>query len=192
MTMTEWFLTELDSEAGKSRRVLEQVPSGKREWKPHERSMALGYLSDLVANIPSWIGYAITLNELDIAPKEGPKYKPAALNTNAELVAALDRSVGSGSGCLATDDRCAPPNALASSRRRTARARAASSPRDSRCVPALGASPRSNDGLPASAWVKGAVGLRPNRRRSKLRMMLNAWTLHSFWSAGFTTSIIES
>jgi len=93
MTMTEWFLTELDSEAGKSRRVLEQVPSGKREWKPHERSMALGYLSDLVANIPSWIGYAITLNELDIAPKEGPKYKPAPLNTNAELVAALDRSV---------------------------------------------------------------------------------------------------
>ena len=93
MTMTEWFLTELDSEAGKSRRVLEQVPSGKREWKPHERSMALGYLSDLVANIPSWIGYAITLNELDIAPKEGPKYKPVPLNTSAELVAALERSV---------------------------------------------------------------------------------------------------
>ena len=93
MTMTEWFLTELDSEAAKSRRVLEQVPSGKREWKPHERSMALGYLSELVANIPSWIGYAITLNELDIAPKEGPKYKPAPLNTNAELVAALERSV---------------------------------------------------------------------------------------------------
>ena len=43
MTMTEWFLTELDSEAAKSRRVLEQVPMGKREWKPHERSMALGY-----------------------------------------------------------------------------------------------------------------------------------------------------
>ena len=93
MTMTEWFLTELDSEAAKSRRVLEQVPMGKREWKPHERSMALGYLSDLVANIPSWIGYAITLNELDIAPKEGPKYKPVPINTNAELVAALDKAV---------------------------------------------------------------------------------------------------
>ena len=93
MTMTEWFLTELDSEAAKSRRVLEQVPGGKREWKPHERSMALGYLSDLVANIPSWISYAITLNELDIAPKEGPTYKPAPLNTSAELVAALEKSV---------------------------------------------------------------------------------------------------
>jgi len=93
MTMIEWFLKELESEAAKSRRVLEQVPTGKREWKPHERSMELGYLSDLVANIPSWVGFAITMDELDVAPKEGPKYKPAPLNTSAELVAALDKAV---------------------------------------------------------------------------------------------------
>jgi uncharacterized damage-inducible protein DinB len=93
MKMTEWFLAELESEAGKSRRVLEQMPTGKREWKPHERSMELGYLSDLVANIMSWVGMAITLNELDIAPKDGPKYKPAPLNTTAEFVAALDKAV---------------------------------------------------------------------------------------------------
>ena len=93
MTMTEWFLAELESEAAKSRRVLEQVPAGKRDWKPHERSMQLGYLSELVANIPSWVGMAITLNELDIAPKDGPKHAPAPLNTAAELVAALDKAV---------------------------------------------------------------------------------------------------
>jgi hypothetical protein len=68
MRMTEWFLTELESEATKSPRVLEQVPAGKREWKPHERSMELGYFSDLVANIPSWVGMAITLDELHLAP----------------------------------------------------------------------------------------------------------------------------
>lgn len=93
MNMTEWFLAELESEAAKSRRVLEQVPANKRDWKPHDRSMALGYLSDLVANIPSWVAYAITLNELDIAPKDGPSRKPAPLNTPAELVAALDKAV---------------------------------------------------------------------------------------------------
>jgi hypothetical protein len=42
MRMTEWFLTELESERAKSRRVLEQVSAGKRDWKPHERSMELG------------------------------------------------------------------------------------------------------------------------------------------------------
>src|SRR5688572_5041802 len=93
MTMTEWFLAELESEAAKSRRVLEQVPSGKRDFKPHERSMEFGYLSELVANIHSWIGMAITMDELDIAPKDGPKYKPAPLNTSAELVAGLDKAV---------------------------------------------------------------------------------------------------
>jgi hypothetical protein len=93
MTMTEWFLTELDSEAAKSRRMLEQVPAGKRGWKPHERSMELGYLSDLVANIFSWVGMAITLDELDVAPKDGPKYLPAPLNTTAELLGALDKAV---------------------------------------------------------------------------------------------------
>jgi uncharacterized damage-inducible protein DinB len=93
MTMREWFLTELESEAAKSRRVLEHVPDGKRDWKPHEKSMPFGYLSDLVANIFSWIGFAITMDELDIAPKDGPKYKPAPLNTGAEFVAALDKAV---------------------------------------------------------------------------------------------------
>jgi uncharacterized damage-inducible protein DinB len=93
MTMSEWFMTELESEAAKSRRVLEQVPEGKREWKPHERSMAFGYLSELVANIPSWVGYAITMNELDVAPKGGSTYKPAPLNSSEELIAALDKAV---------------------------------------------------------------------------------------------------
>ena len=93
MTMTEWFLAELESEAAKSRRVLEQVPTGKRDWKPHDRSMAFGYLSDLVANIPSWVGFAITMDELDIAPKDGSSRRPVPLNTSAELVAALDKAV---------------------------------------------------------------------------------------------------
>jgi uncharacterized damage-inducible protein DinB len=94
MKMTEWFLAELESEAAKSRRVLEQMPAGERGWKPHERSMELGYLSDLVATIPSWVGMAITLDELDIAPKDGPKHAPAPLNTSAELIAALDKAAG--------------------------------------------------------------------------------------------------
>jgi uncharacterized damage-inducible protein DinB len=93
MKMTEWFLAELESEAAKSRRVLEQVPAGKRGFKPHDRSMEFGYLSELVANISSWVGMAITMDELDIAPKDGPSYKPAPLNTSAELVAALDKAV---------------------------------------------------------------------------------------------------
>jgi uncharacterized damage-inducible protein DinB len=111
MSTKEWFLTELESEAAKSRRVLEQVPAGKRDWKPHERSMALGYLSELVANIFSWVGMAISLDELDIAPKDGPKHKPAPLNTSAELIAALDKAVAQAREALqkTTDAHLATP-----------------------------------------------------------------------------------
>jgi len=111
MTMTEWFLAELESEAGKSRRVLEQVPIDKRDWKPHEKSMALGYLFDLVANIPSWVGMAITLDELDIAPKDGPKYTPASIRTTADLVAVLDKAVSQAREALqgTTDAHLATP-----------------------------------------------------------------------------------
>jgi uncharacterized damage-inducible protein DinB len=93
MNLTGWFLSELASEAAKSRRVLEQVPEGTRAWKPHDRSMELGYLADLVATIPTWVGMAITMDELDVAPKDGPQYQPPPLNTPAELVAALDKAV---------------------------------------------------------------------------------------------------
>lgn len=111
MTMTEWFLAELESEAAKSRRVLEQAPAGKRAWKPHERSMEFGYLSDLVATIPSWVGMAITLDELDVAPKDGPQHRSAPLNTSAELVAALDKAAAQAREALlkTTDAHLATP-----------------------------------------------------------------------------------
>ena len=111
MTMTEWFLAELESEAAKSRHVLEQAPTGKRDWKPHERSMQFGYLAELVANIPSWVGMAITQDELDIAPKDGPKHKPVPLNTPAELIAALDKAVAQAREALqkTTDAHLATP-----------------------------------------------------------------------------------
>lgn len=93
MNMTDWFLAELQSEAAKSRRVLEQVPDGKTDWKPHDRSMPLGYLCLIVATIPSWVAMAITRDELDIAPKDGSSMRPAPMNTSAELLAGLDDAV---------------------------------------------------------------------------------------------------
>ena len=93
MTNTEWFLDELESEAAKTRRVLAELPEGQREWKPHDRSMAFGYLTDLVTNILSWVGLAVTLDELDVAPKSGPSYRPMPVQTSAEAIAALDKAV---------------------------------------------------------------------------------------------------
>jgi hypothetical protein len=55
MTITELFASLLESEAAISRRVLAEVPEGRPDWKPHEKSMPMGYLSTLVATMPAWI-----------------------------------------------------------------------------------------------------------------------------------------
>ncbi len=93
MNMTDLFLAKLEREAAGTRRVLERVPEGRNDWKPHDKSMRLGYLAALVASMLSWIDFMINRNELDIGSAEGAKFKPQEVATNRELLQALDQSV---------------------------------------------------------------------------------------------------
>jgi uncharacterized damage-inducible protein DinB len=90
MKLTEFLLSELNREVERSRRALEQVPEGKYDWKPHEKSMIFGYLADLVATIPSWVTMQIKQDELDVAPAEGQQWKQEAKKTSEALLQALD------------------------------------------------------------------------------------------------------
>ena len=106
MKMTDLFLSELEREVRRSRHALEQVPEGKHDWKPHDKSMIFGYLAEMVATIPTWIAMIVTQDELDIAPKGGPTQKPAPKNTSAEYLAALDKAASDARAALSstTDD----------------------------------------------------------------------------------------
>src|SRR5207248_8364914 len=75
MKLTQLFLEELDREADRTRRALEQVPTGRDDWKPHPKSMPLGRLAGLVASMPSWVSMIIDLPEIDIAPTGGGQYQ---------------------------------------------------------------------------------------------------------------------
>ena len=92
MKITELFTTQLERETPISRRVLERVPEGRPDWKPHEKSMPLGYMAVLVASMPSWIAMAIRQDELDLNPPGGSKYKAPEWKTPADLVRILDDS----------------------------------------------------------------------------------------------------
>src|SRR3977135_679556 len=92
MKLNEYLLTQMDREVERSRRALEQVPEGKYDWKPHDRSMIFGYLADMVATIPSWIAMEVTKNELDVAPADGSTMKQEPKKTSASLIRALDKS----------------------------------------------------------------------------------------------------
>jgi len=93
MKITELFAAQLEREAAVSRRVLERVPEGRPGWKPHEKSMPLGYLSMLVATMPSWIGMAVTMDELDLNPPGGGGPRPTEWRTVRELLQAHDDAV---------------------------------------------------------------------------------------------------
>jgi uncharacterized damage-inducible protein DinB len=109
--MTDFFTAQLEREAATSRRVLERVPEGRPAWKPHEKSMPLGYLSTLVATMPSWVAIAINQDELDIDPPGGSKYRPQEWATTRELLQALDASVVQGRDALknTTDEHLTTP-----------------------------------------------------------------------------------
>lgn len=103
MKMTEMFLKELASEVERSKRALEQVPDGKYDWKPHEKSMQFGYLAEMVAMMPSWIGMMVTLDQLDVAPIT-PQHKPEPMQTSAALLKGLEKAAADARTALETTD----------------------------------------------------------------------------------------
>ncbi len=93
MTFIDLVLEELERESARTIRALENVPAHKGDWKPHERSMALGPLALMVATIPSWIAMEITMNELDVAPKGGSNFKMEPMETSEALIAGHKKSM---------------------------------------------------------------------------------------------------
>ena len=106
MQITELLLTELDHEAIGIRKALEHIPEGKKDWKPHERSMPLGALGTIVATIPAWLDMVVNVDELDINPPGGSTYKPPQWQTRRDLLDVFEASLKKGRDVLqkTTDD----------------------------------------------------------------------------------------
>jgi hypothetical protein len=92
MKLTDLFLAELEREAVPTRRVLERVPEGRNDWRPHAKSMPLGYLAALVATMPAWIAMMINRDELDIAAPAGAEFKPRQVATRRGWMPMTPRS----------------------------------------------------------------------------------------------------
>ncbi len=100
MKLKEFLLAELDREVERSRLALEQVPGGKYDWKPHEKSMIFGYLVNMVATMPVWVAMEINQDELDVAPADGGKMERKRIDTSEELLQALDKAVAEAHSAL--------------------------------------------------------------------------------------------
>ncbi len=91
MEMKNLFLAQLEAEARRTRRALERVPEGREDWKPHQKSMPLGRLAMLVAQMPSWIAMIVHRDDLELSPEGGSSGAQRPSHTVAELVQTLEQ-----------------------------------------------------------------------------------------------------
>jgi uncharacterized damage-inducible protein DinB len=92
MLLKKFFLEQLEREAAASRKVIERLPEGQSSWKPHERSMELGYLASLVATMPGWPAFMIERDELDLNDPSG-SFRTKTVENKDELLRLLDKGM---------------------------------------------------------------------------------------------------
>ena len=61
------FAQEMKDEYESTHKCLERIPESTYTYKPHPKSMEMGYLTLLVAEIPLWIYHTIKTGEIDFA-----------------------------------------------------------------------------------------------------------------------------
>lgn len=97
MPLVDALLPEFDHEMTVTRKVLERVPDGQFDWKPHQKSMSLGQLAQHVATIPTWGKVAMSQPEFDLASNPQADQLP----TRAEILSLFDRNVSDARATLA-------------------------------------------------------------------------------------------
>ena len=86
--LIDQFLSEFNAEVPATKKCLERVPEKLYAWKPHETSMAMGYLVLLVADIPRWILEMIRTREINFGT-----FGKKEASTTAAIVELLDENV---------------------------------------------------------------------------------------------------
>ena len=78
---------DLKSELATTRRMLEAIPSGNDDWRPHAKSRTLGELASHLAQLP---GFALMMATMDEFDALSPRPPEATFRTNAERVKMFD------------------------------------------------------------------------------------------------------
>ena len=80
------YAREMQAEYTSTKKCLEKIPADIYSFKPHPKSMELGYLALLVAEIPLWITHIVKEGVIDFAT-----YKRYQLSTAEALLQHLRR-----------------------------------------------------------------------------------------------------
>ena len=73
MPISQALLPEFDQEMQNTRKLLERVPEGRNNYKPHQKSMELGRLASHVAELAGWAKTTLEVEVLNIEPGMQPR-----------------------------------------------------------------------------------------------------------------------
>ncbi len=88
MGLGESILAEFAKEAQTTRKMLERLPEGKADWKPHAKSMSLGRLAMHISEIPGFFSGIFDADEL----VGGKPREPRIAHSSAEAQSVFDAS----------------------------------------------------------------------------------------------------
>ncbi len=77
---------EMKFEFDKTIKALERAPMERADFKPHERSFSLIYLTNHLANLPGWGVMTMQTDYFDMTPEAGDAATPKNAETGEELV----------------------------------------------------------------------------------------------------------
>jgi len=92
MTFIQFFKQQFIEEGTTTRKFLERVPEDNFTFKPHEKSMDMKRLALHLADLPGWVHFTLTTDEIDFAkPYEQPE-----INSKKDLVEYFEKRYAEG------------------------------------------------------------------------------------------------
>ena len=97
MQLSQLLIKELDREAVSTRKLLQCIPDGQSEWRPHAKSFPLNRLGSHIAELPRFLMWILELDELDMTTLAGAR---AIFDTTEEMLQHFDRHIADGRAML--------------------------------------------------------------------------------------------
>ena len=97
MSLNDFLLSEFDAEMKRTRTTLERVPSDKKDFAPHPKSMPLGKLAPHVAQLPHFGETILTSSGIDLSLRKSSQAPP---ETTQQLVQAMDEGAAKARAAL--------------------------------------------------------------------------------------------
>lgn len=95
MDLKSYLIAQLETEAASTRKAVARVPEGRNDFKPHEKSMPLGYLAALVGSMLGWITLMIERDELNLDDPASAGFRPKVAEKAEDLAAMVDAAAAS-------------------------------------------------------------------------------------------------